>query len=284
MGPGAGDPGPRDAGNGTATPALVLLDGRRQTDAGLATLSLIADARRSLAEARTLPDVRPVMEAASVAVDAAQRATRLAEGQRLAAEVVEAANDAANDAAAIRNEAQARAGEMLREMARRGERDSGGRGRVGSRPATQLGDLGVTKSESSRWQQVAAVPAAVRQEYHDSTKAARGEVSTAGLLRYARSRPSGAAADGGGEGAAERGAGRPGPAEDDGALRQLVRGAHQELARAAELRKFDAWLLVRELGPRERRRLRSTVAALSAWLAEVIQALDSASSENEEVM
>jgi hypothetical protein len=149
------------------------------------TLALISEARRHLAEAHTLPDIRRVMEAATVVADAAQRAAKLAEAQRMAAEVVEAPNDAANDAASVRIEAQAKAGVLLQEMSESGARDPGGRGSVESRPATQLRDLGVTKSESSRWQQVAKVPAEVRDEYVEETRAARGEVSTAGLLRRA---------------------------------------------------------------------------------------------------
>src|SRR5215471_10705712 len=79
-----------------------------------ATVELITRARQSLAEARTLADVRSVMELASLAADAAQRIARLAEARRATAEIVEAANDAANDAAAVRIEAQAIAGELLR--------------------------------------------------------------------------------------------------------------------------------------------------------------------------
>jgi hypothetical protein len=45
---------------------------------GRTTLALISDARRALAEAATLPDIRKVMEAASVAADAGRRATWLA--------------------------------------------------------------------------------------------------------------------------------------------------------------------------------------------------------------
>jgi hypothetical protein len=149
------------------------------------TLALISEARRALTEARTLPDIRRVMEAAQVAADAGRRAAKLAEAQQMAADVVRAAEDAANDAAAIRIEAQARAGEMLRQMAERGERDPGGRGRIESRPATQLDDLGVTKSDSSRWQRVADIPEPVREEYVDRTKAGGDEVTTSGLLRYA---------------------------------------------------------------------------------------------------
>jgi hypothetical protein len=105
------------------------------------------------------------MEAASVAVDAAHRLARLAQAQHAAAEVVEAANEAANDAAAVRIEAQAQAGELLRVMAEHGDRERSGRpgGTRVSQPATPptLGDLGVTRSESSRWQQLADVPDAV---------------------------------------------------------------------------------------------------------------------------
>ena len=45
---------------------------------GRTTLALISDARRALAEAATLPDIRRVMETASVAADAGRRAAKLA--------------------------------------------------------------------------------------------------------------------------------------------------------------------------------------------------------------
>jgi hypothetical protein len=154
------------------------------------TLGLISQARRSLAEARTLPDIRRVMEMASVAVDAAQRAAKLAEAQHAAAEVVEAANEAANDAAAVRIEAQAQAGELLRAMREQGARvgSGGDYTSASSQPVTKLEDLGVSRVDSSRWQQVASIPQEVRQQYLDATRAAWEEVSTAGLLRYAHTR------------------------------------------------------------------------------------------------
>jgi hypothetical protein len=58
----------------------------------------------------------------------------------------------------LRLRAARRGGEILKEMGEKGERDPGGRGRIGSRPKTQLGHLGVTKSQSSRWQKLAALP------------------------------------------------------------------------------------------------------------------------------
>jgi hypothetical protein len=59
----------------------------------------------------------------------------------------------------IRERAEIRAGELLREMAQRGERHSGKnvenlRGsRVATPAAPKLSDLGISKSQSSRWQQ-----------------------------------------------------------------------------------------------------------------------------------
>jgi len=56
--------------------------------------------------------------------------------------------------------AQIRGGEILIEMAERGERaksgEADGSGRTPSVP--RLTDLGVTKTESSRWQQLASLP------------------------------------------------------------------------------------------------------------------------------
>lgn len=83
-------------------------------------LALVTAARLALAEARTLPEIRKVMEAATVAADAGKRAAKLAEAEGMATEVVRQAEEAANDAAAVRIAAQARAGELLRAMRERG--------------------------------------------------------------------------------------------------------------------------------------------------------------------
>ncbi|TMC08254.1 MAG: hypothetical protein E6J41_13880, partial [Chloroflexi bacterium] len=173
-----------------AKPELRLV-GPGQADAGLATLELISQARTYLAEAKTVPDLRRLMAEASVVESAAKRAARLFNAERRALEVVEAASAAANDAAAVRIEAQAKAGELLAQMRERGERE--GTGRTGEEGVSQratppptLGQLGVSRSESSRWQQVAAIPAEDRASYVEATKAVKGEVSTAGLLRHVR--------------------------------------------------------------------------------------------------
>jgi hypothetical protein len=165
------------------TPGLRVLRASDDDADASATLSLISQARRSLADALALPDVRRVIEATSVLVDAAQRAAKLAQAQHAAAEVVQAASQAANDAAALRIEAQAKAGELLRAMAESGERK---RSAETYQPGTSLGDLGITRNESSRWQRVAAIPPDVRAEYVAQARTAGAEVSTAGLLRHRR--------------------------------------------------------------------------------------------------
>jgi hypothetical protein len=67
----------------------------------------------------------------------------------------------------IRIRAERRAGELLREMKARGERQKRGDNPLGvnSRetrllnPTPTLSDLGITRDQSSKWQQLAAVPA-----------------------------------------------------------------------------------------------------------------------------
>jgi hypothetical protein len=61
----------------------------------------------------------------------------------------------------IRMRAEIRAGELLAEMAERGERTGQGQGKGKGRkpqPLQKLSDIGVSKSQSSRWQKLAALP------------------------------------------------------------------------------------------------------------------------------
>ena len=60
---------------------------------------------------------------------------------------------------------------LLVEMKKKGERDPGGKGRNGSRPATQSKDLGISKTQSSRWQKLAEM---TDEESEDKINRGRG--------------------------------------------------------------------------------------------------------------
>jgi hypothetical protein len=56
--------------------------------------------------------------------------------------------EAERKACEIRLRAERRAGELLKEMKRDGQRDAGGRGKIASRSTIQLADLGITKERN----------------------------------------------------------------------------------------------------------------------------------------
>jgi len=115
------------------------------------SLALLDSATRMLAEARTLPEVRQVLDLASVAMVYAKKRHLGIEAQ--------------NHAGVIAVEATIRQGEILAQMAVTGERATHvGRGGMGAQlvPIPTLADLNTTKRESADAQIQAAEAAAVR--------------------------------------------------------------------------------------------------------------------------
>jgi hypothetical protein len=139
-------------------------------------------------------------------------------------------------------------------------------GRSESHDATvNLDALGVSKSESSRWQRLADVSAGVRQAYAEEARANDAEVTIAGLLRVAASATAPAT---------EEPHGRPGyPTAEK--VRARSRVIYRDVLHATELQRYDAWMVANALDGRERRQLDSAVEKLGAWLTEVRNALSS---------
>ena len=82
----------------------------------------------------------------------------------------------------IKVRAERRAGEMLREMPKL----SGARGigkKVDSQDVSPLSELGISHSQSSRWQKLAAVPEDKFEQAVAAAKEIAGEVTTAAMLR-----------------------------------------------------------------------------------------------------
>lgn len=144
------------------------------------TLTKIDGARRALAEARDLADVKNIHDQAE-----AIRQYGKAQGWAL---------EAQNSAAEIALVAERRGGELLKAMRELGQRQDRGRPQKtlhdetisSPDPAPTLADLGLTRVESHRWQQIADIPEPVFEQHVAETKARGEELTTAGVIRAAK--------------------------------------------------------------------------------------------------
>lgn len=135
-----------------------------------ASLVVLEEATRMLAECRT--------------VDEAKKIRNLAEAARVYARESKLGEEAQNYAAEIRLRAERRGGEILAEMLRTGERVTAANGRPEkASPAVRLSDLGIEPNESARWQKLAEVPQQDFEQYIETAKETRTPITTAGALR-----------------------------------------------------------------------------------------------------
>jgi N6-adenosine-specific RNA methylase IME4 len=131
-----------------------------------AALTRYDKARKALSEAHSVDEVKEIMDQGAAVAEYARRAKDL--------EMIAWAT-------AIQQDAARKAGELLRVMKERGERDTGhGDRRAESQAAIpKLADLGVSATQSSRWQKLAALP----EEEFEARKAAASKAAVASVER-----------------------------------------------------------------------------------------------------
>lgn len=140
------------------------------------SITTLTNATRMLAEVRNIDDAKKIIN--------------LAEAARVYAKQVELGLEAQNHAAEIKLRAQRKAGEILSTM----EKAQGKRTDLltSSQPVTKYNDtptleeLGIARNDSSRWQQIAAMPEQAFEEFIDDAKAEGRELTTAAVYREAK--------------------------------------------------------------------------------------------------
>lgn len=123
----------------------------------------VEPARRALMEARTPKAIKDVETLAA----AAKRYAESLEDRNYAAEV--------------QLRAGRKGGQLLIEMAERGERAKNGNLQKSESPPVTLADLGIEPMRSSRWQALARMPESRFEAYIAETKAAAEPITTTGL-------------------------------------------------------------------------------------------------------
>ena len=135
-----------------------------------AALTKYEAARTALAEAHRVDEVKDIRDKAEAMAAYARQAKD---------------QDLIKYATEIKVRAERRCGELLRVTAASGERNTGGKPSKDATVST-LTDMGLTRDESSRYQQLAAMPAEHFETAVATAKATAGEVTTAFMLREAK--------------------------------------------------------------------------------------------------
>jgi DNA modification methylase len=133
-------------------------------------IMLVSQARKALAEARSIDEVKDIRDKA--------------EAMRLYLRQRDESLEAQNAAAEIKLWAERRAGELLKGMPKK----------HGARPADtdshdespSVGEIGVDHNQSSRWQQIASLSEDEFERHIEDAKAGRKELTTNGVLKVAK--------------------------------------------------------------------------------------------------
>ena len=145
-----------------------------------AALTKYETARTALAEAHRVDEVKNIRDKAEAMAAYARQAKD--------SELIQYATE-------IKGRAERRCGELLarteknKGVAAGGERDAAGRTMRPADATPTLAQMGLTKDESSRYQQLAAMPADHFETAVATAKATAGEVTTAFMLREAKRVP-----------------------------------------------------------------------------------------------
>lgn len=130
--------------------------------------NLIASARAQIEQARSIDDLREIRDKAE-----AIRAYMKQAGESLVVQ---------NQAAEIKVRAERRAGELLAGMDGMGEHG----GDRKSSCTTKLDDLGLSKSQSHRWQTIASIPEDTFEAFIDDTASSKKEITSVGLYKLGK--------------------------------------------------------------------------------------------------
>jgi N6-adenosine-specific RNA methylase IME4 len=142
----------------------------------LAQPQALAIATRQLKEARDLPEVTKVM--------------REAEMLRAWARQAEFSRDVQNDWAALKLDAERKAGDMLTKMELNNGRPKEKVSLTGTVPvrdtfSPRLADLGLNRKQSSTWQRIAKIPTPTYEAYKTEAQESGKEITESGALRIA---------------------------------------------------------------------------------------------------
>lgn len=140
------------------------------------TIVKMEQANRLLAECKTVPEAKYYHD--------------MAEAGRQFARMNHLGLEAVNNAAEFKLRTERRLGDLLKQMAENGERETRGGDRKSKQSpdasTLMLNDIGVSKNQSSRWQTMAEVPEEQFEKFVAETKADKAELTSAGVIRLAR--------------------------------------------------------------------------------------------------